>query len=73
MLSHLNQDQQAVLALIAVESWSYSQAAEVLDILPAGTLMSRLARGRKELRKLAPDDTRRPVRPLSIAMKRQTQ
>jgi len=49
MLSRLSPDQQAALVLIAVEGMSYAEAAEALDI-PLGTLMSRLARGREELR-----------------------
>lgn len=51
MLSQLSPDQQAVLVLIAVEGMSYAEAAEALEI-PLGTLMSRLARGREELRRL---------------------
>ena len=51
MLSKLNPDQQAVLVLIAVEGLSYAEAAKTLGI-PIGTLMSRLARGREELRRL---------------------
>lgn len=51
MLSNLTPDQQSVLVLIAVEGLSYAEAAEALDI-PMGTLMSRLARGREELRRL---------------------
>lgn len=51
MLSRLTPDQQSVLVLIAVEGLSYAEAAEALEI-PIGTLMSRLARGREELRRL---------------------
>lgn len=51
MLSRLTPEQQSVLVLIAVEGLSYAEAAEALD-LPIGTLMSRLARGREELRRL---------------------
>lgn len=51
MLSRLTPDQQSVLVLIAVEGLSYAEAAEALDV-PIGTLMSRLARGREELRRL---------------------
>jgi len=51
MLSHLTPDRQSVLVLIAVEGMTYAEAAEALDI-PIGTLMSRLARGREELRRL---------------------
>jgi len=52
MLSQLSPDQQSVLVLIAVEGLSYADAAQALDI-PVGTLMSRLARGREKLRRLA--------------------
>jgi len=55
MLSQLTPDQQSVLVLIAVEGLSYAEAAEALDI-PIGTLMSRLARGREELRRLVSAD-----------------
>ena len=51
MLSNLTPDQQSVLVLIAVEGLSYAEAAESLGV-PIGTLMSRLARGREELRRL---------------------
>lgn len=51
MLSRLTPQQQSVLVLIAVEGLSYAEAADALDI-PIGTLMSRLARGREELRRL---------------------
>lgn len=55
MLSRLSPEQQSVLVLIAVEGMSYAEAAEALD-LPLGTLMSRLARGREELRRLTSED-----------------
>lgn len=54
MLSRLAPEKQSVLVLIAVEGLSYAEAASALDI-PIGTLMSRLARGREELRKLVSD------------------
>ena len=43
-------EQREALLLVAVEGMSYAEAAAVLDI-PAGTLMSRLARGRAALRR----------------------
>lgn len=61
MLSHLTPDQQSVLVLIAVEGLSYSEAAEALDI-PIGTLMSRLARGREELRRLTSGERPGPLK-----------
>lgn len=57
MLSRLTPDQQSVLVLIAVEGLSYAEAAKTLDV-PIGTLMSRLARGREELRRLLASDGR---------------
>lgn len=55
MLSRLTPDQQSALILIAVEGLSYEEAAGILDV-PVGTLMSRLARGREQLRRLVTDD-----------------
>jgi RNA polymerase sigma-70 factor, ECF subfamily len=55
MLSRLTPNQQSVLILIAVEGLSYEEAAEALGI-PIGTLMSRLARGREQLRKMSGDN-----------------
>lgn len=54
-LSKLTPDQQAALLLIAVEGLAYEEAADVLGI-PVGTLMSRLARGREQLRRLVGDE-----------------
>jgi RNA polymerase sigma-70 factor (ECF subfamily) len=48
-LARLAPDQRKALLLVAVEGLSFDQAAKVLDI-PRGTLMSRLARARAELR-----------------------
>ena len=47
-MRELPEDQRAVLALVAVEGYSYREAAELLDI-PVGTVMSRLSRARKTL------------------------
>lgn len=41
-------EQRTVIALVCVEGFSYSEAAEILE-LPVGTVMSRLSRGRKAL------------------------
>jgi RNA polymerase sigma factor (sigma-70 family) len=48
-LSRLPETQRAALVLIALEDFSYAEAARVQGI-PIGTLMSRLARGREALR-----------------------
>jgi RNA polymerase sigma-70 factor (ECF subfamily) len=50
-LARLPEPQRAALSLIALEQFSYEEAAKVLDI-PIGTLMSRLARGRENLRQM---------------------
>ena len=47
-MRELPEDQRAVLVLVAVEGYSYKEAAELLDI-PVGTVMSRLSRARKTL------------------------
>lgn len=47
-MSRLPDDQRLAVALVLVEGLSYAEAAEVLEI-PAGTLTSRLVRGRMAL------------------------
>jgi len=47
-LARLPPEQRAVVVLVCVEGLSYREAAEILEI-PAGTVMSRLARGRETL------------------------
>jgi DNA-directed RNA polymerase specialized sigma24 family protein len=49
-LARLPEGQRTALVLIALEDFSYSEAARVLGV-PLGTLMSRLARGREALRR----------------------
>lgn len=51
-VSELPEDQRSVLALVAIEGFSYREAADVLDI-PQGTVMSRLSRARARLASLA--------------------
>jgi RNA polymerase sigma-70 factor (ECF subfamily) len=48
-LQSIAPERRAALILVAVEGMSYAEAATVLNI-PAGTLMSRIARAREELR-----------------------
>lgn len=47
-MSVLSNDQREVLILVCVEDFSYRAAADLLD-LPIGTVMSRLARARRNL------------------------
>jgi RNA polymerase sigma-70 factor (ECF subfamily) len=54
-LARLPEAQRAALVLIALEDFSYSEAARVLGV-PLGTLMSRLARGREALRRAMSED-----------------
>lgn len=50
-LQHLPPDQREAVLLVGLEGLSYRDAAAALAI-PAGTLMSRLARGRARLREI---------------------
>ncbi len=47
-IHELPEEQREVLLLVCVEELSYKETAEVLDV-PIGTVMSRLARARKQL------------------------
>lgn len=49
-LRELPRDQQAVIELVDVAGLSYQQAADALGV-PTGTVMSRLHRGRKRIKK----------------------
>lgn len=50
-------DQRAVMALVAIEGYSYKEAAEMLKT-PIGTVMSRLARARQRLMPLIAEPAR---------------
>ena len=50
----LNEDYRMVVYMADVEDMAYKEIAEALDI-PLGTVMSRLHRGRKQLRVLLKD------------------
>jgi RNA polymerase sigma-70 factor (ECF subfamily) len=47
-LTRLPEDQRAIVSLVCIEELSYREVASILDI-PIGTVMSRLARGRRAL------------------------
>lgn len=55
-VGRLPPDQREVLLLVAVEEFSYAEAARILDI-PTGTVMSRLFRARAQLRVLTSEPT----------------
>ncbi len=57
-LQAISPDRRAALVMVAIEGFSYAEAANILGV-PAGTLMSRIARGREELRGLLDDNARR--------------
>ena len=50
-LDQLPEEQKSLLLLVGVEDLSYEDAAKVIGV-PAGTVMSRLSRGRQRLRAL---------------------
>lgn len=47
-LRRLPEEQRLALTLVAIEGKSYAEAAEILEV-PIGTIMSRIARARKQL------------------------
>lgn len=57
-LQAISPERRAALVMVAIEGFSYAEAAEMLGI-PAGTLMSRISRGRDDLRALLSDAARR--------------
>lgn len=57
LLDRLKPEQREVLILVCVESYSYQEAADILQI-PVGTVMSRLSRARLQLH----EDMKKPVK-----------
>lgn len=47
-LDELSPEQRLALTLVAIEGKTYAEAAEILEV-PVGTIMSRIARARKQL------------------------
>lgn len=58
-LARLPHDYREVLLLVGLESLRYEEAARVLDV-PIGTVMSRLSRGREQLRRLMSGEATAP-------------
>jgi len=54
-MDRLPDEQREAVALVMIEGLSYADAAEVLEV-PAGTLTSRLVRGRQALVKMLGGD-----------------
>lgn len=54
-MASLPEAQRETLYLVYIEGFSYAEAAAQLDI-PIGTVMSRLANGRKRLKQVMSDD-----------------
>ncbi|MBT8449849.1 MAG: RNA polymerase sigma factor [Gammaproteobacteria bacterium] len=54
LVSQLPEQERTLMYLIAKQSLSYAQTAEILDI-PVGTVMSRLSRARQKLAELLQD------------------
>ncbi|WP_295811824.1 sigma-70 family RNA polymerase sigma factor [uncultured Nitratireductor sp.] len=59
-LQEVGSDRRAAILLVGVEGMSYAEAAEILGI-PTGTLMSRVARGRQDLREILDVARRRRI------------
>lgn len=57
LLSEVNPQFQAPIALFYLEDYSYNEIAEVLE-LPLGTVKSRIARGLRDLRELMAQKSR---------------
>ena len=55
-MAHLPEDQRVLIALVCIDGLSYKEAAEVTQT-PIGTVMSRLARARRELHARLEGDT----------------
>ncbi|MGE3310805.1 MAG: RNA polymerase sigma factor [Limisphaerales bacterium] len=62
MVADLDEAFRASLALFYLEDFSYQEIAEVLDV-PIGTVMSRLARGKAQMKRKLAESAKAPVGP----------
>ena len=58
-MEHLPDEQRALIALVCIDGLSYKEAAEITQT-PIGTVMSRLARARRELHARLEGEVRGP-------------
>jgi len=57
-LQSISPERRSAILMVAVEGFSYAEASAILGV-PAGTLMSRIARGREDLRAVLDGRARR--------------
>ena len=69
LLDRLSSEQRAVIVLREIEQLTYQEIAETLEI-PVGTVMSRLARAREQLVRLAQARAPRRTQPLQRTLHR---
>jgi RNA polymerase sigma factor (sigma-70 family) len=60
-LERLPDEQRLALTLVAIEGKTYSEAADILEV-PIGTIMSRIARARKQLVEISNPSTTEQVK-----------